>query len=311
MTSTLRPPNREDARVWLSIIVPVWGRPDLLGELVASLEGQRLEMVEVIFVIDPLSPHQSEIKRVLERVDFRKEVLVGDKPYAGTQRNLGAKIALGEFVWFVDSDDLIPPGAVAIVEQITSAYSAEGYIFGALQFTDPDGELNRPSWFLNSQLFPENEPFAPSKFHDSLFQIKSPAPWNLVVRRESIENSGLEFSNSKSSNDLAFVYGLLATLDTLLVHTGEIYIYRRGAPSSVQSKISTTDLFRAFDDLERSLIRRGIFEEFQRTFFGLASRVLVRWWWKRNPVLNSLRLVLRPRIAFYLVRVLVLGMRVS
>lgn len=92
----------------VSIVVPVYNPGKYLYKCLDSLCGQTLEDIEIICVND-CSPDDS-IKVLEEYASRDKRIIVIDSPVnrgAAISRNEALKLASGEFVAFVDSDDFI------------------------------------------------------------------------------------------------------------------------------------------------------------------------------------------------------------
>lgn len=85
----------------LSIIIPAYNAEPYLGELVACLSRQMVEGVEVIIVDD------GSEKKVAYK---EKWLTVINKKNGGvsTARNKGLDVAKGEYIQFIDADDLVP-----------------------------------------------------------------------------------------------------------------------------------------------------------------------------------------------------------
>jgi glycosyltransferase involved in cell wall biosynthesis len=93
-----------------SVIIPTYGRPELLGEAIDSVLAQSVQDFECI-VVDDASPEPPMIvsdPRV--RLIRRSENHGG--PAAG--RNTGIQAARGRFVAFLDDDDLYAPERLAL-----------------------------------------------------------------------------------------------------------------------------------------------------------------------------------------------------
>ncbi|PSK92948.1 CDP-glycerol:poly(glycerophosphate) glycerophosphotransferase [Murinocardiopsis flavida] len=97
--------------VTLSVVVPIYNVERYLEECLRSLAGQSLADLEVIMVDDG-SPDSSAAIAERFAADDPRFVLVR-QPNAGlgAARNRGIDTAAGEYLTFVDSDDVIPPYA--------------------------------------------------------------------------------------------------------------------------------------------------------------------------------------------------------
>ena len=98
-----------DNIIKVSVIIPVHNTADYLKACVESVTSQKLKEIEIILVENGSSDNSLEICYQLEKEDSRIKVLKIDKADLSTARNEGAKIASGEYLGFVDSDDTIHP----------------------------------------------------------------------------------------------------------------------------------------------------------------------------------------------------------
>lgn len=95
---------REKPKV--SIIVPVYKTKSTLGECVESLLKQTLQDIEIILVDDG-SPDESGNLCDIYTMDSRVKVIHKENGGLSSARNAGMKIATGEYIGFVDSDDFV------------------------------------------------------------------------------------------------------------------------------------------------------------------------------------------------------------
>lgn len=100
-----------------SLIIPVYNRPEEADELLASLATQTRGGFEVIVVEDG-SADKSDIV-VSNYREAGLDVRYFFKPNSGPgpSRNYGAERSNGEYLIFLDSDCIIPPGYIAELER--------------------------------------------------------------------------------------------------------------------------------------------------------------------------------------------------
>ncbi|MCC8018832.1 MAG: glycosyltransferase [Rikenellaceae bacterium] len=92
-----------------SIVIPVYNRPDEVGELLDTLTRVEGGDFEVIIVEDGSSePCDAVVSGFMERLNLRYFYKKNTGP--GLTRNFGAERAGGQYVVFFDSDCLIPEG---------------------------------------------------------------------------------------------------------------------------------------------------------------------------------------------------------
>ena len=105
-----------------SIIVPVYNRPDEVDELLQSLTRQTLQEMEVIIVEDGSSLScESIVHKYAGKLPLRYYTKENSGP--GQTRNYGAEHSQGEWLIFLDSDCVLPPGYLQAVEDELKQWS--------------------------------------------------------------------------------------------------------------------------------------------------------------------------------------------
>lgn len=93
----------------LSVVIPTWNRAHIVCEAVESALQQLYRAVEVIVVDDASTDNTAEVLK--DTFGARIHVLrLAMRRGPGAARNAGALLACGEFVAFLDSDDIWLPG---------------------------------------------------------------------------------------------------------------------------------------------------------------------------------------------------------
>lgn len=103
---------------WLSIIVPIFNAQDFLEDALESIFSQIDSSVEVVLVDDGSTDNS---RSVIDHYASRASVVVHLQRNLGlgAARNVGIGLASGEYIWFVDSDDLIAAGSVLDLNNLT------------------------------------------------------------------------------------------------------------------------------------------------------------------------------------------------
>lgn len=111
----------------LSIIIPIYNRPEELDELFESLERQTMHDYEVIVVEDgSLRPSAHVVERyrnVLPSVQY----LTIPNSGPSTARNVGAERASGEYLLILDSDVVLPEGFLLRVQESVLRYQPDAW----------------------------------------------------------------------------------------------------------------------------------------------------------------------------------------
>ena len=119
-----------------SVLMPVYNTPPgLLGQAIASVAAQSYESWELIIVEDGSSDpaHFAELESWSRRDPRIKAVLRGRNSGISIATNAAAELAMGDFLLFLDHDDLLHPDALAHL-----AISLDANPDAELIYTDDD-----------------------------------------------------------------------------------------------------------------------------------------------------------------------------
>jgi len=110
----------------LSLVVPVYNRPEEVAELLASLAQQSEGGFEVLVVEDGSEHHcRQEVEAWQQALDLKYFFKANNGP--GLSRNYGAERAQGDYLIFLDSDCVAPPGYVAAVRRSLRQTQADAF----------------------------------------------------------------------------------------------------------------------------------------------------------------------------------------
>ena len=97
----------------LSIIIPVYNSKTYLKECLNSICQQVRQDVEIILINDCSTDGSIKIcKKFSEKYNFIRLINLKENRGVAYCRNIGIKIATGEYICFVDSDDKLSEGSI-------------------------------------------------------------------------------------------------------------------------------------------------------------------------------------------------------
>lgn len=130
----------------VSVIVPVYNVEAYLEETLSSLVNQTLDSIEILLIDDGSSDKSENVIRMfLNRFDSIVYVKQKNKG-PGQARNVGIELAQGEYISFVDSDDLLPQDALERMYQAAVHEEAEVVTGISLSFN------SSRTWYIQSHL---------------------------------------------------------------------------------------------------------------------------------------------------------------
>lgn len=93
----------------LSIVVPVYNKAEFLSETLRSILDQRYRDFELILIDDGSSDQSRSICEAFAKSDDRVIVISQSNQGVSAARNKGLELARGQYIGFVDADDVIAP----------------------------------------------------------------------------------------------------------------------------------------------------------------------------------------------------------
>ncbi len=113
--------------MYFSFIIPVYNRPDELDELLACIEKQTQQNFEIVIIEDGSKLSSEKIAELYQSKGLTIQYLVKNNEGQGFARNDGFKIAKGDFFIILDSDALIEPNYLEVVEKELNAQHLDLY----------------------------------------------------------------------------------------------------------------------------------------------------------------------------------------
>ena len=166
----------------ISIIIPTYKRKDKLKRALISALHQSLPAREIIVVDDNREEIESRaVKECIEAFgDPRlKRIPNFRKPGGCGARNAGIMTATGEFIAFLDDDDVFLPGALQA--HFNAFRDGVGMVYGNCQVVDDLYKVTETTAFTR----------APLRFTDLVMGDCPPSSSAVMVRRNVLLNAGL------------------------------------------------------------------------------------------------------------------------
>ncbi|RKF27010.1 glycosyltransferase family 2 protein [Micromonospora globbae] len=233
----------------LSLVVPVHGVEAYLYQCLESIRADipadETDAVELIAVDDASPDRCGEMLRsyAAGRPGIRLVHLTRNVGL-GPARNAGLDVATGRYVWFVDSDDWLPPGTVPAVLDRLRRHEPDVLLLDHLRVHE-DG---RREVDASSPLLRGVSGVVRLADRPQLLRVQHTA-WNKVVRRGFLDELGLRF-HPGWYEDIPFSHPLLIGAERISVLDRVCYLYRRGRLGAITSTRSDRH-FEAFDQYER------------------------------------------------------------
>lgn len=124
-------PGRDRSDLLVSVVVPTFDRAGLLAETLGSVVAQTYRPLELVVVDDGSRDATAQVVAAVEESPgLSVRSLVQDRHGAQAARNRGLAESRGELVLFLDSDDLLLPGALAAATAVLRSEPAIDVLYG-------------------------------------------------------------------------------------------------------------------------------------------------------------------------------------
>lgn len=249
-------------QIKVSVIIPIFNCDKYLNGCLDSLKGQILYETEYIMVNDASTDNSLAILNQYAQEDNRFYVISLDKNMgAGAARNVGLKAAKGEYLLFLDSDDVFEPELLSRMYETCKKEEADISICEADAFTD-DVNSRSPFYVFNRGmrvLLQDLRVFNYHMFPTCIFSIFGTMAWNKLYRREFVLGNNIRFQEIPSINDFYFTCTAVTKATKIVLCEGFYVHYRKGRPQSISrkslndTKQYSNHLYEAFIALQKRL----------------------------------------------------------
>ena len=229
----------------ISVIVPVYNVAAYLPQCLDSILSQEHEALEVILIDDGSTDASGAICDQYAGRDSRIRVIHQKNGGAAAAKNAGLRVAVGEYLSFVDSDDFLEPGAYRYMLKTLKECGAD-----AGEFAFRDVYRNR----VEEQVqFPERRVLTGLDYLVRFTESYTCALlWNKLYKRSLFD--GIFFEEGHKIDDEFFTYQGFLNAQKVVCDSRIVYNYRRRASSVMLSPASRNQM--ALDRIDAMTKRR-------------------------------------------------------
>ncbi len=210
----------------ISVIVPVYKVEKYLKDCVESIKCQTFTDIEIILIDDGSPDNCGNICDELALTDSRIKVIHQSNAGLSGARNTGIDASNGQYICFVDSDDLIAP---TYCEKLYNLLVNTEYDFSfcnVLRFDDGNEPIVE-----SSQTFVKT--IGNVDYLKMQFERKTEfGVWNKLFKKELFNT--IKFAVGKLHEDVIFSADLVSNFNSGIIYTNEkLYFYRQRKGSIV------------------------------------------------------------------------------
>ena len=231
----------------ISVLMPVYNAVKYLEKTVDSLKAQTFGDFEVIMVDDGSTDGSGELCERIAAADGRFRVIRQPNAGVSAARNAALSAVKGEYIYFLDSDDLLLPETFEEMLALLKENNAD-FATARLSYIDDDGnaieKLNRQSSVKNETLTSEEYLHKLTKENSQFYCTST----NKLFRAELFE--GIRYPVGRVNEDEARIHEIVYRSKRIVSTEIAYYFYVKHSGSITTSPFTPRSLDRdeAFSD---------------------------------------------------------------
>jgi glycosyltransferase involved in cell wall biosynthesis len=218
----------------VSIIVPVYNVEHYLEECLCSIVNQTFENIEIILINDGSTDRSFEIMKDFAKKDSRIKIISQQNKGVSEARNSGIRVASGEYILFVDSDDIILTNTVETLYNKIIQTNSE-LLIGDVLYYYPDGSkvsVSKRNEMLNTLTCISSEDFFTKHLEEYNFSL---LVYLFFCKRELIVEKKIFFKKGIIHEDDLWCVQVLLNANRISIIDFNYYTYRQREGSLMHS----------------------------------------------------------------------------
>ena len=186
----------------VSVIIPVYNAQKYLRECLDSVANQTLDNIEIICINDGSTDNSLSILDEYAQKDNRFIILSKENGGSAAARNVGLSKAKGDYIYFVDNDDLIAEDTFEIFTKVADrdvldvVYSNPNWVCESDDMVDPYSRTKDPT--EEQMKIQTGKELLTSLILSSNYYA---APWKRFIRRSFLELIDCKFFEQASPHE--------------------------------------------------------------------------------------------------------------
>lgn len=215
----------------VSVIIPVYNTEKYLEKCLESLINQTLEEIEIICVNDGSTDSSADILSRFESKSSKIKIIHQSNLKQGAARNRGLRIATGEYIGYVDSDDWVDLEYYEKLYNTAKKYDSD--IALATNVRIGNGKTKKRLNITSEGIYSSLQ----NKF-DICKQSKNECPTNKIYRREFLEKHNIVWPEGIYCEDKIYTLKAVYWANSVVSVPGINYYYYRRNDSTVKTNNS-------------------------------------------------------------------------
>ena len=233
-----------------SVIIPVYNVENYLRECVDSIIGQTCKDYELILIDNGSTDSSGAIcDEYAAAHDNVKVKHLMPNVMASGARNEGQKLAKGEYILFIDSDDYYANnGFFAKLKEKASTHP-DVILFDAAELDERTGKINPPS---HDMAVPVEGRTAAEIYKDLIDKdAYRNSAWSKAIKRSILGDNKIYFTPGLSVEDNDWYFNVVLHVKTIAIVDEPAYIYRRRITGSITTTATIKNTIDCLDVIDK------------------------------------------------------------
>ena len=237
----------------ISVIIPIYNVEKFLIQTLDAVRFQTYKDLEIVCVLDCPTDNSEKILKEIAKEDSRVKLVEHSKNMGlPAARNSGVENATGEYIHFMDSDDLLSPNFYDVM--ISAAEQADADVSACSVFYEK--KPWRSIWFQKSKVLSSKN----DKIGKTEVAIQGWA-WRYLIKKSFWNKHNFSFPDLVPMEDKPVMIPMIYYANKVALCPNAIYFYKN-RENSILNKIC--DPIREKQRSENRQKARKIFKEFMR-----------------------------------------------
>jgi len=223
--------------VGISVIMPVYNVSNYLQNAIESIQKQSFEDIELICVNDGSTDNSLEVlNNIRKEYDFLK-IINQENAGPGIARNTGIENASGEYIAFLDSDDIfLDEEALEKMYSVAKENDAD-IVCGNLKWINQDYTIDKYYDFVNTKYsYAFKEETITTQEYGTPFAF-----YKNIFKKDFLKTHNIHFPNMRAGEDPIFMVNALTNTENCYMVPVDLYGYNHSIGGGVNEKIDSYD----------------------------------------------------------------------
>ncbi len=219
----------------VTLVLPIYNVEKYIERSLLSALNQTFSSIEYLIINDHGTDNSMEIARTIINSHPRKDQINiidhNENRGLGATRNTGIVNAKGEYIYFMDSDDIINPDSILILYNKTLEKKTD-LVIGSYKSTDYGSTGKRWEWiFENCYISGHNFEVADYYFKGGFYVMS----WNKLYCTEFLRSNNIKCIDNTLHEDIFFAFQVALNAESVITISDVTYYYTFRYDSTMSS----------------------------------------------------------------------------